>query len=66
MCVGGQGRDLVTILQEGGWAPVPIWTSIGNLPHTENRSPDRPIADYGIPAHECLQCSNNSWQKYSL
>ena len=34
-------RDLVTILQEPGWAPGSVWTGAENLAHTAIRSPDR-------------------------
>jgi len=34
--------DLEPILQEGGWATVPVWTSAGNLAPTGKRLPDRP------------------------
>ena len=51
MGVGGQrhapaalppGKDPVTIVQEAGWAPGPVWTGAENLTPTGIRSPDRP------------------------
>jgi len=51
MEVGGQhhapvtftpGKDPVPIVQEAGWAPGPVWTSVENLAPTRIRSPDRP------------------------
>jgi hypothetical protein len=35
-------RDPVTIVQETGWAPGPVWTGAENLAPTGIRSPDRP------------------------
>ena len=49
MGVGGQrhgpaaftpGKDPVPILQEGWWAPGPVWTGAENLAPTAIRSPD--------------------------
>jgi len=31
-----------TIVQEAGWAPMPVWTGAENLAPTGIRSPDRP------------------------
>jgi hypothetical protein len=51
MGVGGQlhapgalprERDPVSIVQEAGWAPGPVWTDAENLAPTGIRSPDRP------------------------
>ena len=36
------GKDPVSIVQEAGWAPEPVWTGAENLAPTEIRSPDRP------------------------
>jgi hypothetical protein len=36
-----QERDPVTIVQETGWAPGPVWTVAGNFTTTGTRSPDR-------------------------
>ena len=36
------GKDPVSIVQEVGWAPGPVWTGAENLAPTEIRSPDRP------------------------
>jgi len=35
-------KDPVPIVQEGGWAPGPVWTGAENLAPTGIRSPDRP------------------------
>ena len=51
MWVGGQrhapvalpsGNDPVPIVQEAGWAPVPVWTGAENLAPTGIRSPHPP------------------------
>jgi hypothetical protein len=36
------GNDSVSIVQEAGWAPGPVWTDAENLAPTGIRSPDRP------------------------
>ena len=36
------GKDPVPILQEAGWASVPVWTGAENLAPTGIWSPDRP------------------------
>ena len=36
------GKDQVPIVQEAGWAPGLVWTSVENLAPTGIRSPDRP------------------------
>ena len=53
------GKDPVPIVQEAGWAPGPVWTSVENLALTGIRSPDRPApsqSQYGLsyPAHVYL------------
>ena len=58
------GKDPVPIVQEAGWAAVPVWTGGKSRP-TGIRSPDRPARGqslYGLsyPAHE----SNVSPIKY--
>jgi hypothetical protein len=35
------GNDPVPIVQEDGWAQVPVWTNAENLTPTEIRFPDR-------------------------
>jgi hypothetical protein len=35
-------KDPVSIVQEAGWAPEPVWTGAENLAPTGIRSPDRP------------------------
>jgi hypothetical protein len=37
------GRDPVPIVQEGGWAPGPVWTGVENLAPTGIQYPDRPV-----------------------
>ena len=36
------GKDPVSIVQEAGWAPGPVWTGAKNLFPSEIRSPDGP------------------------
>ena len=36
-------RDPVTIVQEAGWAPGPIWTGTENLAPHRDSIPDRPV-----------------------
>jgi len=47
------GKDPVTIIQEAGWAPGPVWTGAENLASTGIRSPDRPARSQSLryPAH---------------
>ena len=42
------GKDLVTIVQEAGWAPGPVWTGAGNLSPTAIRSPDHPARSLSL------------------
>jgi hypothetical protein len=35
-------RDQVPNVQQGGWAPGPVWTGAEKLAPSEIRSPDRP------------------------
>ena len=42
LCHFTPGKDPVPIVQEGGWAPGPVWTGAENLAPTGIRSPDRP------------------------
>jgi hypothetical protein len=41
-------KDPVTIVQEAGWAPGPVWTAAENLAPTEIRSPDRPASSESL------------------
>jgi hypothetical protein len=36
------GKDAVPIVQEAGWAPEPVWTSVENFAASGFRFPDRP------------------------
>ena len=50
------GKDPVSIVQEAGWAPGPVWTGVENLALTGIRSPDRPASSQSLyrlryPAH---------------
>jgi hypothetical protein len=36
------GKNSVPIVQEGGWAPEPVWTDVENLTPTGILFPDRP------------------------
>ena len=42
------GKDPVTIVQEAGWAPGPVWTGAENLASTGIRSPDRPARNESL------------------
>ena len=49
-------KDPVPIVQEGEWAPGPVWTGAENLLHTGIRSLDRPASSQSLyrlryPAH---------------
>ena len=60
------GKDPVSIVQEAGWAPGPVWTGAENLASTRIRSPDRAARSQSLyrlsyPAHQkmniaCLKC----------
>jgi len=41
-------NDPVPILQEGGWASVPVWTCAENLDPTGTRPPDRPASTQSL------------------
>ena len=50
------GKDTVPIVQEGRWAPGPVWTDAENLAPTGIRSPDHPARSQSLyrlryPAH---------------
>jgi len=49
------GKDPVSIVQEAGWAPGPVWTGARNLASTRIQSPDRPAPSQSLyrlyPAH---------------
>ena len=42
------GKDPVPIVQEGGWAPGPVWTGEENLTPIGIRSPDRPARSQSL------------------
>jgi hypothetical protein len=42
------GKDLVPIVQEGGWASGPVWTGAENLAPTRSRSPDCPVRSQSL------------------
>ena len=42
------GKDPVSIVQEAGWAPGPVWTGAENLGPTRIRSPDRPARSQSL------------------
>jgi hypothetical protein len=59
------GKDPVSIVQETGWAPGPVWTSAENLAPTRARSPDRPARSQSLyrlsyPAHRVMQEDDES------
>ena len=41
-------EDPVPIVQEAGWAAVPVWTGEENLAHIGIRSPDRPARSQSL------------------
>jgi hypothetical protein len=41
-------KDPVSIVQETGWAPGPVWTGAENLASTGIRSPDRPARSQSL------------------
>jgi hypothetical protein len=50
------GKEPVSIVQEAGWAPGPVWTGVESLAPTGIRSPDRPARSRSLyrvrnPAH---------------
>jgi len=52
------GKDPVTIWQEAGWAPGPVWTGVKSRPY-RYLIPDRPPRSQSLywlsyPAHHCL------------
>jgi len=49
------GKDTISILQEAGWAPGPVWTGEKSRPHRDS-IPDRPARIY--PAHLLLKVGN--------
>jgi hypothetical protein len=42
------GKVPVSIVQESGWAPRPVWTGAENLAYTGVRSPDRPARSHSL------------------
>ena len=55
------GKEQVTIVQEAGWAPGPIWTGGRSRP-TGIRYPDRPVrSSVAIPT----EIPGPHWYKYS-
>ena len=42
------GKDLVPIVQEAGWGPMPVWTGAENLAPTGIRSPDHPARSQSL------------------
>ena len=55
--VGGQrhapaaftpGKNPLSIVQEAGWAPGPVWIGAENLASTEIRSPDLPARSQSL------------------
>jgi hypothetical protein len=41
-------KDPVSIVQEAGWAPGPVWTGVENLASTGIRYPDRPARSQSL------------------
>jgi hypothetical protein len=42
------GKDPVPIVQDAGWAPLPVWTGTEYFTHTGIRSPDRPARSQSL------------------
>jgi hypothetical protein len=42
------GKEPVSIVQEAGWAPGPVWTGRENLTSNGIRSPDRPVSSQSL------------------
>jgi len=42
------GKEPVSIVQEAGWYPGPVWTGAENLARTGIRSPDRPARSQSL------------------
>ena len=62
------GKDPVSIVQEAGWAPGPVWTGAEKLVPTGIRSPDRPAGSeslyrlsYPAPSPPSGTKVNQSW-----
>jgi hypothetical protein len=51
------GKEAVPIVQEAGWAPVPVWTGAENLARTGIRLISRPIH---APSHELEDTDTNT------
>jgi hypothetical protein len=63
------GKDPVTIVQEAGWAPGPVWTGAENLDPTGIRSPDRPARSQSLqrlcyPVHLSQKNTDKVIQSY--
>jgi hypothetical protein len=48
-------KDPVTIVQEAGWAPGPVWTGAENLASTGIRSLDRPARSQSLYVVKVVQ-----------
>ena len=46
-------KDPVPIIQEGGWAPGPVWAGVENLALTGIPSPDRPARSESLYRLSC-------------
>jgi hypothetical protein len=53
------GKDPVSIVQEAGWAPGPVWTGAENLALTGIRSPDRATRSQSL--YRLSYCSPLMW-----
>jgi hypothetical protein len=42
------GKETVSIIQEAGWAPEPVWTGTKNLAPIRIRFPDRPAGSQSL------------------
>ena len=64
------GKDPVSIVQEAGWAPRPLWTGAENLAPTGIRSPDRLARSQSLyrlsyPAHYVKQMRPPDFESFN-
>jgi hypothetical protein len=60
------GKYPVPIVQETGWAPVPVWTGAKNLDPFGIRSPDRPARSELLYRLRYSGPNRNEYQEYFL
>ena len=65
------GKDPVSIVQEAGWAPGPVWTGSKNLAPTRLRSSDSTARSQSLyplhyPTHTTIRSSDSTARSQSL